>query len=429
LLNKTVSKPPADDHPIEADMRDGDSILAPMVDFSDTILRESPAPAIRVDQNGMLMEANEQGRSILAMLGYDKGRRAPDRITRQIPGVLLSGCARNVKIKTHGQHLTLTITTLDDRTMGLMPRKDAANPVLVLVDRPKTESPALQMLPMALYTSTRDRRHGDCWISSGVAGLTGFSPSRFTSDAGFWMSRIHPVDRPGVIEDLKKLEAARRASTEYRFKCADGVYRWMADQMELPPGATVFGMMHDIDIRKRDELAIQKRNDLLGMLLDEVSPGAVVLDKKGLPLYMNPRFAAGLGFSREDFLGGQCRLRFHPDDSSAGLEALSNAVLGTPAQCMVRVGLKDGGWRQVRFVMSPLAWNGRKLALCTASDMMPEGWTQTGQNPPVRTDVYEHIPFAVADPATGVSASALGAIIRGRLGEKGKAGLARPQSI
>ena len=414
--------PPGDDAPVMADREEGDFVLVPLEVPVDTIIRETFAPVIRVDHNGTLMEVNEHGRPILAILGCDIGQRAPDFITQQIPGVLISGCAINEIIESRGKRLTLTISTLDDRFMRLLPGPESANRVLVLVDRPGTESPALRMLPMALYTSTRDRWYGDSWISSGIEELTGFSPSRFTSGAGFWMSRIHPVDRPMVMKDLGRLEAAGRTCMEYRFQCADGIYRWIADHIELPPGlTTVFGMMVDIDIRKRNELDSQDRSEFLEMLLDNASHGVVVLDKDARPLYMNPWFAGRFGYRREDWLRGLCRLRFHPDDSKAGQDALSNAEAGIPAQCMVRIGNRDGNWRCIRLLMSPLAWRGKKLALCTASDMPAEGWAKTEQDSHVKTDVHEHIRVALADPATCISGKAVGDGIRGRLRETLKA--------
>jgi len=179
-------------------------------------------------------------------------------------------------------------------------------------------------------------------------------------------------------------------------------------------------MMQDNDVRKRNELAIQDHNEYLEMLLDDPSHGVVVWEKKARPLYMNPWFAGMFGYSRKDWLKGQCRLRFHPDDSTAGQNALTNAVAGIPARCVVRVGKRDGSWRHIQMWVSPLAWRGKKLVLCTASDIAAEGMANMEQGARARTSIRVHNPGSMADPASCVSGNALMAAISGRLGEKRK---------
>jgi PAS domain S-box-containing protein len=284
------------------------------------------------------------------------------------------------------------------------------------------EASALRALPVAIYSSFRERERGETWISPGVEELTGFPPSRFTSGARFWVSRIHPDDRPQVARELMDLGKTRRSSMEYRFHCADGVYRWMADLIVLPPGlAMTFGMMQDMDRKKKDELATGDCREFLGLLVDGASHGVMVLDKDHNMLFMNPRFAARLGHVDGDWVKKQIKLRFHPGDSGTGGEAISRALEGIPGQCRVRIANKDDTWRHVRLFMSPLAWRGRKLVMCVAGDTSEEERTEQEQMAFIKKGVEELIRGAAAALAPGISGEEAMDRIRSRLGERGKA--------
>ena len=69
------------------------------------------------------------------------------------------------------------------------------------------------------------------FISPNVENILGHPPEKFTKDAGFWFAHLHPDDTAKAEEDFHTADATGRVLREYRFRHADGSYRWMRDEM------------------------------------------------------------------------------------------------------------------------------------------------------------------------------------------------------
>lgn len=381
----------------------------------------SRAPMLSVDRNGILLEANKPGLALLELLGREVGERLPDYITQLIPGVLLSGLSEKEIVECQGKNLAITIALCDDPKVERLTLSSSSRRALVLVDSRESEASALHELPVALYTSRQDREEGEDWISPGVEELTGFSPSNFTSGAHFWISRIHPDDRPGVVQELMGLRGRRKASLEYRFLCADGTYRWLMDNIVASGSKKAFGIMQDIDARKLRELAARGCNEFLEMLVDCASHGVMVLDEDHNLLFMNPKFAEKLGYATRDWVKKQKKLRFHPRDTNVGLEGISNALRGIPGQCKARIRCTDGTYLYVQLFMSPLAWRQRRLVMCVAGDITVEKRAELERNASIRMGMEDLVRSAVTSLAPELAPEEAMRRIRRRLGEPGKA--------
>ncbi|MEI8288387.1 MAG: PAS domain S-box protein [Verrucomicrobiota bacterium] len=73
------------------------------------------------------------------------------------------------------------------------------------------------------------------FISPNVVEILGHAPEKFTGDADFWFSHLHPEDAANLAKGFYA-DAASTAgvvSREYRFRHADGSYRWMRDEMRV----------------------------------------------------------------------------------------------------------------------------------------------------------------------------------------------------
>ena len=82
------------------------------------------------------------------------------------------------------------------------------------------------------YTAQIPVGGGATFISANVKDVLGYEPSEGMSP-GFWLDHIHPDDRAGVEAELQALYATDQQSIEYRFRHADGSYRWMHDDMRI----------------------------------------------------------------------------------------------------------------------------------------------------------------------------------------------------
>jgi signal transduction histidine kinase/response regulator RpfG family c-di-GMP phosphodiesterase len=93
----------------------------------------------------------------------------------------------------------------------------------------------LKSLPVCFHSRALTPPFQPSFVSDAVEKLTGFSPSAFTGDPDFAMSRVHPDDAGRVIECLNSAVDTGSYSSEYRWRCADDKYRVFLDQGVVAP--------------------------------------------------------------------------------------------------------------------------------------------------------------------------------------------------
>ncbi len=109
------------------------------------------------------------------------------------------------------------------------------------------------------------------WLS-GYSEVFGYaSDDELPVENAFWnMNRIHEDDRKATIESFKTvLEGKERKwNAEYRYLCADGAYKYVADRGYLildehGEPVRMLGAMQDIDVRKNYGLRLEAQNEKL----------------------------------------------------------------------------------------------------------------------------------------------------------------------
>ena len=331
---------------------------------------EERVPVLHVDRNAIVLEANGTGRSLLDRLGRGVGERLPDYLNQFVPGVLLSGSAERLAVELDGAPLAFTVAMNGAPEAAPLHNGKWRHQALVLVEPENSEAAVLHALPVALYTSTARGEFAETWISPGVEQLTGYSPSDFVKKRGFRISRVHPEDRTAVIGALRSLRSSGRSSVEYRLLCADGSYRWVLDQSVRVPGEEkVFGIMQDINARKRCEGSLRRTNEFMEMMIAGAAHGVMVLDQDMRLHFMNPSLAGKMGFKSSDWVKRHIRMRFHPLDGETGRATLSDALAGSAGQCEVRLRTQAGSYKYFQLCVTPLEWRGQKLVLAVASDI------------------------------------------------------------
>jgi PAS domain S-box-containing protein len=87
----------------------------------------------------------------------------------------------------------------------------------------------LESLPIVAYTCRATGNFQITYISQSVTEMTGYSPDQFIDDPTFWSKCIHEDDRKKFLDDLKASATHEHFQTEYRFRIADGTYKWFSD--------------------------------------------------------------------------------------------------------------------------------------------------------------------------------------------------------
>ncbi len=141
--------------------------------------------------------------------------------------------------------------------------------------------------PGAIYTSKISTNHETTFISGNVKTLFGYDAAEFTTNASFWLDRVHPEDKNWVLGEMTQLLERDRVNVEYRFLNKNRIYRWVFDQASLvrdEQGNPVeaIGYWLDISDRKQAELEIIQNRDLREAIFNESADAIFLVDPKSL---------------------------------------------------------------------------------------------------------------------------------------------------
>lgn len=121
--------------------------------------------------------------------------------------------------------------------------------------------------PAVLYTCRPYGDFGATFVSPNAQSLFGYDPADFVREPNFWVDRIHPDDRDRVWAEITKKTSTGRTSVEYRFRHADGGYRWVRDTTAIVydedgKAVEMIGHMTDVTLEKESE-AVRREHERL----------------------------------------------------------------------------------------------------------------------------------------------------------------------
>jgi two-component system, sensor histidine kinase and response regulator len=106
----------------------------------------------------------------------------------------------------------------------------------------------------------RDLTTKHIWWSDGLRHTFGYDSAPIEQGIDSWTSRVHPDDYPGVQTDVQRvIDSGEEAwSGEYRFRHADGSYRYVLDRAYVVRNTAglavrMVGSMLDLTVRKQTE--------------------------------------------------------------------------------------------------------------------------------------------------------------------------------
>jgi len=115
---------------------------------------------------------------------------------------------------------------------------------------------------MAFYTATPGGDYGGTWVSEQIDRVSGFAPDEFVANRGLWAERLHPDDRERALAEFDSIHEKGAIEVEYRWRAADGSYKWFADHAVLVRDVTgvpqeIIGTWTDVTERKQAEMALR----------------------------------------------------------------------------------------------------------------------------------------------------------------------------
>jgi PAS domain S-box-containing protein/putative nucleotidyltransferase with HDIG domain len=141
--------------------------------------------------------------------------------------------------------------------------------------------------------------------SARAAELIGLPAGNSAAPAETFIARVHPDDRTAVTAAVRAaLRDGGDFGIEFRIKRPEGGWRWLRSRARAArsaPGGTmgVFGVIEDIDERKRAEQALAQSEARLRAVLEQ-SFSALFVIQDGRVVYVNPRTRAIFGHDAEE---------------------------------------------------------------------------------------------------------------------------------
>lgn len=167
-----------------------------------------------------------------------------------------------------------------------------------------------------------------------------------------WTTMIHPEDVQNLMNVWRSaVETGTPMQPEYRQLCADGTYRWWQNRMEpfKDANGTVirwYGVITDIDDRKKAEQALQESERQLRQMVDAIPVMLIINSPAGEVEYVNQPLVDLFGHDLELLRNFGWTSILHPEDAPALLERLKIVyATGEPLDTEYRMLCADGKYR------------------------------------------------------------------------------------
>ena len=145
-------------------------------------------------------------------------------------------------------------------------------------------------------------------ISEKVKMQLGYDAREFIDGSEFWVDKVHPDDKPGLLAELLRLSEHEYLTHKYRFLHKDGKYRWLLNHLKLVRNddgtpLEIDGFWVDITESKRKEDALEDAEKFTSSILNNASTPILVFNSDKSIRYVNPAFEKATGFSCGELIG------------------------------------------------------------------------------------------------------------------------------
>jgi diguanylate cyclase (GGDEF)-like protein/PAS domain S-box-containing protein len=196
------------------------------------------------------------------------------------------------------------------------------------------------------------------WVGPSVQAVCGHDPVGILGTK--LEDLVHPEDRPAFQATLDRIRAhpGAQESVETRLLHADGLWRWSQQRMtNMLDVAAVGGLVfNNIDItdRRTSHEQLQKREQLLQLVLEVAHDGVWVLGWDGHTRFANPRLAELLGLTRDALLDRPIEDVLEPTLAMEIRDRLVKARAGIADDYELHVRGPEGAVRVLAVAASPV---------------------------------------------------------------------------
>lgn len=190
-------------------------------------------------------------------------------------------------------------------------------------------------LPVITYTVALRPLPHTTFISPQLETLLGYRREEWLADPDLWMKVLHPDDRARVIQEVQsKNLSGEPFDVECRHVARDGSVRWFRNTArfqfdEAGRPLQVHGVMLDITDRIQAAHEVRETGERYRLLFEQSPVGVFHFDRERRITRCNPRFAAILHSSEQEWVGSN----LHKLGDDALLQAIDETLRGRPSAC------------------------------------------------------------------------------------------------
>jgi PAS domain S-box-containing protein len=165
---------------------------------------------------------------------------------------------------------------------------------------------AVSHAPTIFYVASLEGDRPLIFMSSNVFKILGITQADFMSDNTYGRRLIHPDDLGDYILAIDDLPSKKNISLEYRFRHANGDYRWFRDEQRYVGEGDkkeFVGCMIDITGQKQAEERVSDAEALTTTITESTLDALITTESDGEILDFNPTAEKMFGYSRDEAIG------------------------------------------------------------------------------------------------------------------------------
>jgi len=171
--------------------------------------------------------------------------------------------------------------------------------------------------------------------NKGITEMFGYKEEEVENVSKWWFDRIHPEDSIRVSVKLYNFleKRVKKWQDEYRFRCADGSYKFIFDRAflikdESGKSSRMIGSMQDVTKTKEEEQRLRLMETVITHAKDAVMITNDDISESAIPkiVFVNQAFSEMTGYSAEDVLGKSPLIFNGPNSDKKELTKLASAI-------------------------------------------------------------------------------------------------------
>jgi len=171
--------------------------------------------------------------------------------------------------------------------------------------------------------------------NKGIESVFGYKQDQVGEGSNWWFENIHPEDSIKMSIKLYSFieQKTEKWQDEYRFKCADGSYKFVLDRGfilndESGKSLRMIGAIQDITKQKEEEQRLKLLETVITHTKDSVIITEADLNEGKIPniVYVNPAFSVTSGYNELEIIGKSPEIFRGQNSDDQEHEKLVNAI-------------------------------------------------------------------------------------------------------